>query len=455
MDYHAQLKNKIDEKRAMIGVIGLGYVGLPLALEMAKAGFQTTGIDTDVVKVEMLNSGSSYIKDINTNDLKEAVKNAKLIGTTCKDSIMQLDVISICVPTPLNRDHQPDMSYINSAIDAIETNFHKGILIILESTTYPGTTEELIEKRFEKMGYHAGEDYFLCFSPERIDPGNSIYTTKTTPKIIGGTTTRCLELGVQMYESFVDEVVEVSSPRTAEMAKLLENTFRSINIAFINEISVLCEKLNLNVWEVIEAAKTKPFGFMPFYPGPGIGGHCIPLDPMYLQWTAKNHDAGSKFIELAQETNMYMPVHAVGKITEILNEESKSLKNSNVLILGISYKQDADDYRESPNIRIYQSLQDRGAKVSYFDSHVPFIKIKDERIESIAELKNLEAYDCLVILTNHTNVNYRELLKFKVPIYDTRNAIKEKNELVYVLGDGSKNMNESFPDTMKSFLALN
>ncbi|MCM3610416.1 nucleotide sugar dehydrogenase [Planococcus sp. MERTA32b] len=444
MDYYTQLQKKIEGKKALAGVIGLGYVGLPLALEMAKAGFQTIGFDTNPGKVEIINNGNSYIKDINEAVLKKAVEDKKLHATNRMDTLMQMDIISVCVPTPLNRDQQPDITYINSAIDAIENAFHKGVLIILESTTYPGTTEELIEKRFEVQGYRAGEDYFLCYSPERIDPGNPHYTTKTTPKIIGGSTSRCLELGELMYSTFIDELVKVSSPRTAEMAKLLENTFRSVNIAFINEMAGLCEKLDLNIWEVIEAAKTKPFGFMPFYPGPGIGGHCIPLDPMYLQWSAKNHDAGSKFIELAQETNLHMPFHAISKITEILNEETKSLKNSKILLVGISYKQDTEDYRESPNLKIFRHLLDKGAKVSYYDSHVPSISFGNQQIESIKDLENLDSYDCIVILTAHSEVDHADMLKFGVPVYDTRNVIKKKHDLVYVLGDGTHQIAESY-----------
>lgn len=436
MDYYSLLKRKISDRTAKIGVIGLGYVGLPLALEMAKGGFQTTGLDTNPSKVESLNKGQSYIKDVNSAELKETVKTGILKGTSQMNSIIELDAVSICVPTPLDNSSQPDLSYINCAVDALEMYFHPGILIILESTTYPGTTEELIERRFESFGYIVGRDYFLCYSPERIDPGNMTFTTKTTPKILGGTTASCQELGVLLYETIIDEVVKVSSPKIAEMAKLMENTFRSINIAFINEMSMICENIDLDIWEVIEAAKTKPFGFMPFYPGPGIGGHCIPLDPMYLQWAAKNKNCGSRIIELAQEINQSMPSHVVARIEEILNKDGKTLTKSSILLLGMSYKPDTDDYRESPNLQIFKSLYNQGASVAFYDIHIPVIEWENKCIRSIESLDGLEKFDCIVILTNHTEINYSDLKNYNVPVYDTRNAVKDRYNKLNRLGEG-------------------
>lgn len=439
--YAKQLALKIKNKNINVGVIGLGYVGLPLALEFAKHGFDVTGFDINKEKIEQLNSGDSYIIDIPSSDVQKVIQNKKLKTTNEFVKLAQMDAICICVPTPLTESQEPDMSYIINSVLKIKEYMKKGTLIILESTTYPGTTEELIQVELENMGYQVGIDFFLCFSPERVDPGNPVFQTKNTIKVLGGTTSICSELGEMLYQSVIKELHIVSSTKVAEMSKLLENTFRSINIAFINEMALLSEALELNIWEVIEAAGTKPFGFMKFTPGPGIGGHCIPLDPMYLSWKAKGANFYSHFIELAQETNKKMPQHVVQKIIMALNSHSKSIRDSKILLLGMAYKPNIDDVRESPSLDIYELLKKEGGEVSYFDPMVKNFKSKDGKIvEGLETIENeIEQFDVVVILTNHQFFDKNEIFDRSLLIVDTRNTMVGKvDKKVFRLGDGSK-----------------
>ncbi len=424
---YQQLRQLIMNKSAKVGVIGLGYVGLPLAVEMVKSGYTVYGIDTDMQKVCSLLDGRSHVKDVSDEQLKECLASGRFFPTFDASALQWLDAVSICVPTPLNEHQEPDTSYITHAVKKIKPYIANGMLITLESTTYPGTTEELIEREFASMGLAAGEDYFLCYSPERVDPSNEQFKTYNTPKVIGGTTSRCLELGALLYGQIVEQVVKVSTPKVAEMSKLLENTFRSINIAFINEMAMMAEKMGIDIWEVIDAASTKPFGFMPFQPGPGIGGHCIPLDPMYLSWKAKGYRFYSKFIELAQSVNETMPDFVVSRTAQILNLHAKSLRNSRVLLLGMAYKPDVDDLRESPGLDVYELFKQSGAKVDYYDPYAKFFHDQQgNRVESIAyNPRAFAAYDCFVVITNHKAVPYAELAGLGVTIFDTRNAFKQ------------------------------
>ncbi|MFM1652911.1 nucleotide sugar dehydrogenase [Brevibacillus sp. B_LB10_24] len=440
--YHA-LQEKLQNKTGKIGVIGLGYVGLPLAMEMVKGGFTLYGIDLDQRKVESLLGGKSYIQDVPDTAVADAVRSGQFIPTTDYRLIQELDAISICVPTPLNENQDPDTSYIKSVVSEIKKYLKKGTLIILESTTYPGTTEELIQLPLEEQGFTAGVDFFICFSPERVDPGNRSFNTYNTPKVIGGTTEACRELGVLLYSNVVKTVVPVSSTKVAEMSKLLENTFRSINIAFVNELAMMCDKMGIDVWEVIRAASTKPFGFMPFYPGPGIGGHCIPLDPMYLSWKAKEFRFYSKFIELAQSINDNMPEYVLHCAAQVLNIYAKSIRNSKVLILGMAYKPDIDDLRESPALEIYELFKDSGAKVQFYDPYAT--SFRDAQGNVVHSVKYdrcaFAGYDCMVLVTNHHSFDYEDLAHLGVPIIDTRNAFADiKSDNIYKLGTGiSKN----------------
>jgi UDP-N-acetyl-D-glucosamine dehydrogenase len=442
MSAYRDLKNKMVNKTADIGVIGLGYVGLPLCMEMVKSGFTVYGIDLDFRKVESLRGGMSYIQDVLSTEVEQAVQSGRFIPTDDYFTVQKLDVISICVPTPLNGNQDPDMSYIKSVVREMKKNLKRGSLIILESTTYPGTTEELIQFELEEQGLKVGRDFFLCFSPERVDPGNPNYNTYNTPKVIGGTSQACMDLGVTLYSHVVKEVVPVSSPKVAEMSKLLENTFRSVNIAFVNEMAMMCDKMGIDVWEVIRAASTKPFGFMPFYPGPGIGGHCIPLDPMYLSWKAKEFHFYSKFIELAQSINDTMPEYVRNKAAEVLNMYAKSIRNSKILILGMAYKPDVDDLRESPGLELYKLLQESGAYVHYYDPYAR--SFRDQHGRTIYSVDyNLSAfakYDCMALITNHRCFNHRELADLGVPIIDTRNAFADiQADNIYKLGTGIRN----------------
>jgi UDP-N-acetyl-D-glucosamine dehydrogenase len=423
----SELKSKIQSKKANIGIIGQGYVGLPLAVEFAKAGFSVTGFDTDDKKVSSINKGISYILDVPSVDVKELVASCKLKATTDTRLLSKMDVIIICVPTPLRKTKEPDISYILAASEAIAENKRRGQLIILESTTYPGTTEEVIMPKLDGNGLKIGKDFFLAFSPERVDPGNPKYKTKDITKIVGGVTPECTELARLLYSHAIKDVVSVSSTRSAEMVKLLENTFRSVNIAMVNELALMCHKMNLDVWEIINAAKTKPFGFMPFYPGPGIGGHCIPLDPLYLSWKARQHGFEARFIELADEINSYMPHYVVDKITNILNEKKRSLKGSNILIIGVTYKKDINDVRESPALEIIDSLIKKDAHVHCHDPLVSGFELDGGKKITIVKLTKdvISSSDLVVIITDHTDINYKFVVDNAKLIFDTRNALKD------------------------------
>lgn len=426
---YSNLKDNLITLKAKVGVIGLGYVGLPLAIELSKKGYQVYGIDINEEKISRLQNSESYVSGINKEEIHEVIYSKKFIPTNDFSVISSLDSINICVPTPLAKNHVPDMSYINSAVEQIKKYMHKELLIILESTTYPGTTEELIEYELMKEGYKVGEDYFLCFSPERIDPGNINYNTKNIPKVIGGKTPLCTELATCLYRGAIKTLVPVSSPKIAEMSKLLENTFRSVNIAFINEMAMLCEKLEINIWEVIDAASTKPFGFMPFSPGPGIGGHCIPLDPMYLSWKARGINFYSRFIELAHEINQHMPEYVLNKVGKALNTMNKSIRESKILILGMAYKPNIADLRESPSLYIYKLLKEMGAFVEYNDPYaIQFTDSEGNKVHSTKlDYQNLSTYDCIILLTNHEVYNYEEISTNSRLIIDTRNAFKKIN----------------------------
>jgi len=420
------LLQKIEKRDAKVAVIGLGYVGLPLAVEKAKAKFTVIGIDRKEERVAMVNRGENYIPDILGSDLATVVAEGKLRATEDFSIVADVDVITICVPTPLDKNKQPDTSYIERVLEQSLPYLHKGQLVVLESTTYPGTTEEVVLPRIESRGLRVGEDVFLAFSPERVDPGNDRYKTKNTPKVVGGVTPACTEVATALYEQVLEGTVfSASSPRVAEMTKLLENIFRIVNISLVNELALLCEKMKIDIWEVIEAAKTKPFGFMPFYPGPGLGGHCIPLDPFYLSWKAKEYGFTTRFIELAGQINDAMPDHVAGRAIELLNEQGKALKGSRVLLLGVAYKRDIDDLRESPALRVARLLADRGAMLSYHDPYIPEINLAGLELRGVVlTSKLLTAQDLVVITTAHTNVDYKEVVDHAPLILDTRNATK-------------------------------
>lgn len=408
------------------GIIGLGYVGLPLAMEFAKAGYRVTGIDIDGGKVDRIRAGQSYIPDVDGRELKALVDEGRLTATIDYSVLKKLDTVNICVPTPLRKTKDPDVSYIVNAVEHVAKYLHRGQLVVLESTTYPGTTEELVLPMLQEKGLKVGRDFCLAFSPERVDPGNERYQTRNTPKVVGGVTGRCSRIAAAFYGEAIDTVVTVSSPRVAEMVKLLENTFRSVNIGLVNELALMCDKMGIGVWEIIDAAGTKPFGFMPFYPGPGLGGHCIPIDPFYLSWKAKQSGFEPRFIELAGEVNGKMPHHVVTKVMDALNEYEKSLKGSRVLVLGVAYKKDIDDLRESPALDIIKLLQNKGAKVSFSDPFIPRVALDGARpLRSVSlNPKMIGAYDCVVIITNHSAVDYRSLAQEAQLIVDTRNALK-------------------------------
>jgi UDP-N-acetyl-D-glucosamine dehydrogenase len=426
----AILEEKIRTRTARVGIVGLGYVGLPLAVEYAKAGYSVTGIDLSEQKTRSVNTGHSYIGDIPTSALSPLVESGKLRATTDFSVVAELDTINICVPTPLRKTKDPDMSFIVSACQEIAKYFHPGTLVILESTTYPGTTDEVVLPMLEASGLKVGEDFFLCFSPERVDPGNPNFQTKNIPKVVGGVTPACTELGRQFYSQALQTVVPVSSTQVAEMVKLLENTFRMINIGLVNEIAMMCDRIGINVWEVIDAAATKPFGFMPFYPGPGLGGHCIPIDPFYLSWKTKQAGIEARFIELAGYINGQMPHFVLDKIQNALNDAGKPIKGSRIHIMGVAYKRDIDDMRESPAIDIALLLRKRGAKLSYSDPHVPTLKLDGLNLEAQPESAAADA-DCVVIITDHKAFDYRSLLERSKLIVDTRNALRgEKSDKI-------------------------
>jgi UDP-N-acetyl-D-glucosamine dehydrogenase len=420
----AELKKRIANRTARVGVLGLGYVGLPLAVEFARAGFDVTGIDVQKSKVDQFNGGHSYIKDVKDNVFEPLVRSGKLRATSDFSVIRDLDTVDICVPTPLRKTKDPDMSYVVSATDAIAEYIHPGLLVMLESTTYPGTTDELLLPKLANSGLEVGKDFFLCFSPERVDPGNPKFQTSNIPKVVGGITAACTEIGALFYAQALDKVVPVSSTRVAEMVKLLENTFRMINIGLANEMALMCSRMNIDVWEVIDAAATKPFGFMPFYPGPGLGGHCIPIDPFYLSWKSKEAGIEARFIELAGYINGRMPEFVVEKIQNALNDFAKSVRGSHVHVLGIAYKRNIDDVRESPALDIMLLLERLGARVTFSDPYVRRIQTNSGHLDAQETLASVEAADCVVIVTDHSAVDYTGVVERSKLIVDTRNALK-------------------------------
>jgi len=427
------IKEKLKSKKALLGVVGLGYVGLPLAVEKAKAGYKTIGFDIQKNKVDSVNKGINYIGDVVNEDLKKIVESGYLSATTNFSEVAKADCVCICVPTPLDEHQQPDISYIKSSAESIVPYMHKDMLIVLESTTYPGTTEEFLKPILEKSGLVCGKDFYLAFSPERVDPGNLLYKTKNTPKVVGGVTKECTEIAAILYESILEAPVYcVSSPAIAEMEKILENTYRNVNIGLINELAILCDKMKINIWEVIDAAKTKPYGFQAFYPGPGLGGHCIPLDPYYLSWKAREYGFHTSMIESSMMINDKMPEYCAERCGKILNKFKKSVNGSKILILGVAYKQDIDDYRESPAIKVIEELEKLGADIDYYDAFVKEYRAKEQRKvkKSLLTIKpeEIESYDLVVITTAHTNVDYEIVQKHSKFIFDTKNATKNVKE---------------------------
>ena len=422
------LLEKIQNRSLVCGVVGLGYVGLPLAVDKAKAGFPTIGFDVQAEKVELVNAGHNYIGDVVDADLRELVSAGKLRATTDFSFVKDVDFIAICVPTPLDKHQQPDISYVRESAKAIAAHLTAGTIVVLESTTYPGTTEELVKPILEQgSGLRCGEDFYLGFSPERVDPGNLLYKTKNTPKVVGAIGEDAREVIAAVYSAVLDsEVHTVSSPAVAEMEKILENTYRNINIGLINELAILCNRMGINIWEVIDAAKTKPYGFQAFYPGPGLGGHCIPLDPYYLSWKAREYGFHTSMIEASMMVNDRMPEYTVERAGKILNRYRKPLNGSKVLVLGVAYKQDIDDYRESPAIRVIAEFEKTGARVDFYDPYIPKYKEDGQWHEGLAELspEMVKGYDLAVITTAHTKVDYQMVLDTGVPVFDCKNVTR-------------------------------
>jgi UDP-N-acetyl-D-glucosamine dehydrogenase len=425
----AELMDRLKKRTARVAVVGLGYVGMPLAAAFAEAGFEVLGIDVDERRAALLGRGESDIPDVPAARVAALVAARKFRATTDNAGISDCDAIVVCVPTPLRKNRDPDISYIVAAADGVARHARKGQLVVLESTTYPGTTREVVQPRLESRGFKVGESIFLAFSPERIDPGNRTYGVRNTPKVVGGITRECTRLSAELYGAAVDTVVEVSNPETAEMAKLLENTFRAVNIGLANEVALLCERLKLDVWEVVRAAATKPFGFLPFTPGPGIGGHCIPVDPLYLSWRVRGMDVKTRFIDLADDVNRAMPSHAAEGIAELLNDCSKPVKGSSILLLGVAYKKNVGDTRESPAIDVARHLHARGAKLSYHDPFVTRFVVDESESKRLEiprvlalDKATLARFDAIAILTDHSSINYAEILESCDAVYDTRNA---------------------------------
>ncbi|BAZ10122.1 UDP-glucose 6-dehydrogenase [Calothrix sp. NIES-4071] len=422
---------QIQDKTAVIGVVGLGYVGLPLMLRFVEAGFHVFGFDIDKNKIYQLNQGKSYIKHINQESIFQALKTGKFEATWDLTRAREADVLVMCVPTPLGNHHEPDLSFVINTINSLAPNLRTGQLVSLESTTYPGTTEEEIRPRIEKQGFNIGEDIFLVYSAEREDPGNKNFSTQTIPKVVGGSTKSCLEVGVSLYETIINKVFPVSSTKVAEMTKLLENIYRAVNISLVNELKIITDRMGIDIWEAIEAAATKPFGFTAFYPGPGLGGHCIPIDPFYLAWKAKEYGIYSHFIELAGEINVKMPDWVIGKLVEALNNQGKALKNSKILVLGIAYKKNIDDTRESPAAELMEILHQKGAIVSYSD---PFVPVFPKKRDYYFDLKSVEIttdslsqMDCVLLVTDHDHFDYDSIQKNSLLIVDTRGRYRHKN----------------------------
>jgi len=428
-------KKRVLKRQIKVAVVGLGYVGLPLAIEFAKKGFSVLGVDLDQGRVNHIKEKVSYISDIPTSELRRVIKSKKFRAENNFDSLKEVDVVSICVPTPLKTKYTPDISFIKSAIKSIAKNIKMGVLIILESTTYPGTTEEIILPILESHGLKHGKDFYLCFSPERIDPGNKKFPVNKIPKVIGGLSPEATRRGVLVYSNIIDKVVPVSSARVAETVKLLENTFRLINIGLIDEIAMMAHKMKIDIWEIINAASTKPFGFMPFYPGPGVGGHCIPKDPLYLYWKAKSHGFNSRFIKLASDVIDYMPEYIVKRVEQILEKSGKKINKSKALVIGATYKKDIKDLRKSPAIDIISHLEKRKAAVAYYDPLIPYLKIGQINLKSIKlEKEALARFDCVIIATDHTDIDYKFLLNNSRVIFDSRNVYKNvKSEKVIKL----------------------
>ncbi|KQC47648.1 UDP-N-acetyl-D-glucosamine dehydrogenase [Geobacillus sp. Sah69] len=427
MNYAERLLKKFEKRDAVIGVVGLGYVGLPLAVEKAKAGFHVIGFDIQQSRVDQVNNGINYIGDVVDEDLHEMVKQGRLVATTDYARIAEVDAVAIAVPTPLDEHHQPDTSYVENSAKEIAKYAHEGMLVVLESTTYPGTTEEIVKPALEKKGLVVGKTVFVAYSPERVDPGNKQFKTKNTPKVVGGVTKTCTKVAAAMYRAVLEgDVHEVSSPAVAEMEKIFENTFRHINIALANEMAILCERMGIDVWEVIEAAKTKPYGFMAFYPGPGLGGHCIPIDPFYLTWKAREYNYHTRLIELAGEINNAMPEYVVNRAMLILNEEGKALRGSKVAVLGVAYKKDIDDVRESPVLKIVELLEQYGAEFAVVDPYVPSFRACNRVIETVELTPELLAQsDLVLITTDHSNIDYEMVARHSRVVFDTRNAMKD------------------------------
>jgi UDP-N-acetyl-D-glucosamine dehydrogenase len=418
-----QLIAKIENRSACVGIVGLGYVGLPLALEFARAGFKVIGYDVSEGVVKALNAGKSHIQDVPSAELSRLVKAGKFEATTDESRMQEMDAVSIAVPTPLAKTRDPDMRYVLSAADAIGRHCRPGVVVVLESTTYPGTTRELMQPKLEAAGLTVGEDVFLAFSPERVDPGNPVWNTKNTPKIVGGITPACTEVATALYATCLDTIVPVSGTETAELVKLLENTFRSVNIGLVNEMAIVCDKLGVNIWEVIDAAATKPFGFMKFTPGPGIGGHCIPLDPHYLAWKMRTLNYKTRFIDLASEINSEMPAVVTRKVAQALNEDRKAVNGSRILVLGVAYKKDIDDMRESPALDVIRLLESQGAHVVYHDPYVPKYREDGRDHASVALTdEELSSADAVVIVTDHSVVDYQRVVRLASVVVDTRNA---------------------------------
>ncbi len=432
------LKQKILDRTVTLGVVGLGYVGLPLAVEKAKAGFQVIGFDVQDQKVDMVNQGHNYIGDVVDSDLEKIVREGYLRATTDFASVASCDCVCIAVPTPLDAHQQPDISYVRSSAESIMPHMHKDMLIVLESTTYPGTTEELLKPILEKSGLKCGEDFYLAFSPERVDPGNLIYKTKNTPKVVGGCTPECTDIAATLYEAVLEAPVHrVSCPAVAEMEKILENTYRNVNIGLVNEMAMLCDRMGISIWEVVDAAKSKPYGFQAFYPGPGLGGHCIPLDPYYLSWKAREYGFHTSMIESSMMINDRMPEYCVDRAMEALNDKKKAMNGAKVLVLGVAYKQDIDDYRESPAIRVIEALKKRGAEVEYYDPYITEYREHGVVEKGLTELtaEKLAEADLVMVTTAHTNVDYDFVAEHADLIFDTKNAMKkvQKRENIRVL----------------------
>ncbi len=424
MTHKEVLAEKISSRKAVAGIVGLGYVGLPLAMEFGRAGFQVLGFDVQQEKIDLLNQGTSYIQDVSSDLLAPLVASGQFSATNDFSKLAEMDTINICVPTPLRKTKDPDMSFIVNSTEQIAKYLRPGTLVILESTTYPGTTDELVLPILEKSGLKVGEDFFVCFSPERVDPGNAKYQTRNIPKVVGGITPACTELGALFYAQSLDTVIPVTSTSVAEMVKLLENTFRMINIGLVNEMAMMCDRMGINVWEVIDAAATKPFGFMPFYPGPGLGGHCIPVDPFYLAWKTRQQGIEARFIDLAGYINGQMPHFVVDKVQHALNENRKPLRDSKIHVLGVAYKKNIEDVRESPALDIIHVLKQRGAVLSYSDPFVPHLRIDGLEMDSEDVLPSCQAADCVVLITDHTAFDRDAILAASPVVVDTRNAFK-------------------------------